>query len=70
MRNCFAAPAYCSSSWMGLRAGCPHHDAFYMHVEAERAEECKRAVEDAFLTAGEIIMGLPDFPLRVHAELV
>jgi hypothetical protein len=41
-----------------------------MHVEAERAEECKQSVEDAFIDAGQIIMGLPEFPLRVHADVV
>ena len=54
----------------GPALAAPHHDALYMHVEAERAEECKRAVEDAFIEAGHTIMGLPEFPLRVHAEVV
>jgi hypothetical protein len=54
----------------GYALAAPHHDALYMHVEAERAEECKTAVEGAFIEAGHIIMGLPEFPLRVHAEVV
>jgi hypothetical protein len=54
----------------GYALAAPHHDALYMHVEAERAEECKRAVEDAFIEAGHLIMGLPEFPLRVHADVV
>ena len=54
----------------GYALAAPHHDALYMHVETERAEECKRAVEDAFIDAGQIIMGLPEFPLRVHADVV
>jgi DNA polymerase family A len=54
----------------GYALAAPHHDALYMHVEATRAEECKQAVEDAFVTAGQIIMGLPDFLLRVHADVV
>ena len=54
----------------GYALAAPHHDALYMHVEAERAEECKRAVEDAFIEAGHIIMGLPEFPLRVHTDVV
>lgn len=48
----------------------PHHDALYMHVEADRAAECRQSVERAFVEAGHIIMGLPDFPLRVHADVV
>lgn len=54
----------------GYALAAPHYDALYMHVEAERAEECKRAVEDAFIEAGHIIMGLPDFPLRVQTDVV
>jgi hypothetical protein len=54
----------------GYALAAPHHDALYLHVEAEKAEECKGAVEDAFIEAGHIIMGLPEFPLRVHAEFV
>jgi hypothetical protein len=48
----------------------PHHDAIYLHCRAENAEICKRAVEDAFIEAGNIVMGVPQFPLRVHAESV
>jgi DNA polymerase I len=54
----------------GYAMSAPHHDALYMHVEIERAEECKEAVESAFVEAGHIIMELPDFPLRVHGEIV
>jgi DNA polymerase-1 len=54
----------------GYALAAPHHDALYLHVETERAEECKTAVEDAFIEAGHIIMGLPEFPLRVHTEVV
>jgi DNA polymerase I-like protein with 3'-5' exonuclease and polymerase domains len=57
------------SGW-GYALAAPHHDAIYLHVEAERAEKCKTVVENAFIEAGDIIMGLPEFPLRVHAELV
>lgn len=54
----------------GYALAAPHHDALYLHVEAERAEECEKAVEDAFIGAGYIVMGLPEFPLRVHADVV
>jgi hypothetical protein len=40
-----------------------------MHCEAERAEECKDVVEQAFIQAGHMVMGLPEFPLRVHADI-
>ena len=53
----------------GYALAAPHHDALYMHVEAERAEECKQLVEQAFIEAGHIVMGLPEFPLRVHADI-
>ena len=34
-----------------------------------RAEECKQAVMGAFVEAGEILMGMPEFPLRVHGDI-
>jgi len=40
-----------------------------MHCEAERAKECKEVVEQAFIQAGHMVMGLPEFPLRVHADI-
>ena len=54
----------------GYALSAPHHDAVYMHVEAERAEECRAAVERAFVEFGHALMGLPEFPLRVHADVV
>ncbi|HEX8815102.1 MAG TPA: DNA polymerase, partial [Terriglobales bacterium] len=54
----------------GYALAAPHHDAVYLHVESERAEECKTAVKDAFIEAGHIIMRLPEFPLRVDAEVI
>jgi len=54
----------------GYAMAAPHHDALYMHVEAERAEECRQAVEQAFIESGHLLMGLPNFPLRVHADVV
>jgi len=54
----------------GYAMSAPHHDALYMHVEIERAEECRQAVEDAFIEAGNRIMELPEFPLKVHSEIV
>jgi hypothetical protein len=53
----------------GYALAAPHHDALYMHCEAERAEECKYVVEQAFIEAGHVVMGLPLFPLRVHADI-
>jgi hypothetical protein len=53
----------------GHALAAPHHDALYMHCEAERAEACKETVEQAFIEAGQIIMGLPEFPLRVHTTI-
>jgi len=53
----------------GYTLAAPHHDALYMHCEADRAEECKEVVEQAFIEAGHIVMGLPQFPLRVHADI-
>jgi hypothetical protein len=53
----------------GYALAAPHHDALYMHCEAERAEECKDVVEQAFIQAGHMVMGLPEFPLRVHADI-
>lgn len=53
----------------GYALAAPHHDALYMHCEAERAEECKAVVEQAFIQAGHLIMELPEFPLRVHADI-
>jgi DNA polymerase-1 len=58
-----------SAGW-GYALAAPHHDALYLHTEIERAEECKTAVEEAFIEAGHIVMGLPHFPLRVHADVV
>jgi len=57
-----------SAGW-GYALAAPHHDAVYMHCQSNRAEECKFAVENAFLQAGELVMGLPDFPLRLHSEI-
>jgi hypothetical protein len=54
----------------GYALAAPHHDALYMHVETGKAEECKTAVEDAFIEAGYLVMGLPEFPPRVHSEVV
>jgi hypothetical protein len=53
----------------GYALAAPHHDALYLHCESDRAEECKKAVEEAFIQAGQIVMGLPEFPLRVHSEI-
>ncbi len=53
----------------GYALAAPHHDALYMHCEAERAEECTAVVEQAFIQAGHLIMELPEFPLRVHADV-
>jgi hypothetical protein len=53
----------------GYALAAPHHDALYMHCEEERAEECKAVVEQAFIQAGHLVMELPEFPLRVHADI-
>jgi len=60
----------------GFAFAAPHHDAVYMHVPIERAEECARAVERAFIFAGKQIMAdrrdmefAGSFPLRIKAKI-
>jgi hypothetical protein len=60
----------------GFTFGAPHHDALYLHVPIERAEECAGAVEQAFIEAGKSLMGSKDdptfserFPLRIKAKI-
>jgi hypothetical protein len=56
----------------GFAFAAPHHDALYLHVPIERADECARAVEDAFKQAGQMIMGDVNgkpFPLRIEAKV-
>jgi DNA polymerase family A len=56
----------------GHAFAAPHHDALYLHVPIEQAEECARAVESAFLQAGQMIMGDvhgQPFPLRIKAKI-
>jgi hypothetical protein len=63
-----AAVLLVDQGW-GPTLAAPHHDAIYTHCPIDRAEECKAAVMAAFVESGHVIMGLPDFPLRVHASI-
>lgn len=56
----------------GFAMSAPHHDALYFHCPVGRAEECARAVERAFLDAGQMLMGDvygKPFPLRIKAKV-
>jgi hypothetical protein len=60
----------------GFAFAAPHHDALYLHCPIERAEECARMVEAAFLEAGKRVMSsktdpefADKFPLRIKAKI-
>ena len=60
----------------GYAFSAPHHDALYLHCPIERAEECARIVEAAFLEAGKRVMAsktdsefAEKFPLRIKAKI-
>jgi hypothetical protein len=60
----------------GYAFAAPHHDALYLHVPLERAEECARAVEKAFVEAGKVVMSSAKdptfaerFQLRIKAKV-
>jgi DNA polymerase I len=60
----------------GYAFAAPHHDALYLHVPIERAEECAQAVEQAFIEAGKRIMAdrrdpefAEKFQLRIKAKI-
>ena len=60
----------------GFAFAAPHHDALYLHCPIERAEECARMVEAAFLEAGKRVMSsktdpefAEKFPLRIKAKI-
>jgi hypothetical protein len=58
----------CDRGW-GPCLAAPHHDAVYMHVPAEHAERAVRDLEECFVEAGTVVMGDPNFPLRVDAGI-
>jgi DNA polymerase family A len=64
-----AASIFLVDAGFGPHLAAPHHDCIYLHCPADLAEECKQAAMDAFVQAGNEIMGLPDFPLRVHTSI-
>lgn len=60
----------------GYTFAAPHHDALYLHCPIERAEECARLVEAAFLEAGKLVMASrvdpefsESFQLRIKAKI-
>jgi hypothetical protein len=60
----------------GYTFSAPHHDAIYLHVPLDKAEECARTVEQVFIHAGKQIMASshdPEFaerfPLRIKAKV-
>jgi len=58
----------CDRGW-GPYLAAPHHDAIYMHVPIELAEEAKRALEECLINAGDAVMDDPDFQLRVDSDI-
>jgi hypothetical protein len=60
----------------GYTFSAPHHDAVYMHVPVEKAEDLARTVQAAFVFAGKQVMASsrdPEFaerfPLRIKAKV-
>ena len=63
-----ASVLLCDRGW-GPSLSAPHHDAIYMHVPIEDAERAKRDLEECFVEAGNVVMGDPNFTLRVDASI-
>ena len=59
----------CDRGW-GPYLSAPHHDAVYMNVPIELAEQARQALEECFVEAGDLVMGDPNFPLRVDSDVV
>ena len=58
----------CDRGW-GPYLAAPHHDAIYMHVPVELAEEGKKALEECLTLAGDEVMDDPNFRLRVDVDI-
>ena len=58
----------CDRGW-GAYLAAPHHDAIYMHCPVELAEEARQALEECFIEAGDLVMGDPNFRLRVDSDI-
>jgi len=58
----------CDRGW-GRYLAAPHHDALYLHVPIELAEEARKDLEECFVEAGDLVMGDPNFKLRVDASI-
>jgi DNA polymerase I len=58
----------CDRGW-GPYLAAPHHDAIYMHVPIELAEEARKDLEECFIEAGDLVMGDPNFTLRVDSGI-
>jgi hypothetical protein len=58
----------CDRGW-GQYLAAPHHDAIYMHVPIEIAEDAKRDLEECLINAGDAVMNDPDFRLRVDSDI-
>ena len=58
----------CDRGW-GRYLAAPHHDAIYLHVPIELAEEARKDLEECFVEAGDLVMGDPNFRLRVDSGI-
>jgi hypothetical protein len=58
----------CDRGW-GPYLAAPHHDAIYMHVPSELAEEAKTALEECFIEAGDMVMDDPNFRMKVDSDI-
>jgi hypothetical protein len=58
----------CDRGW-GPYLAAPHHDAIYMHVPIELAEEARKDLEECFIEAGDLVVGDPNFKLRVDSGI-
>ncbi len=58
----------CDRGW-GPYLSAPHHDAIYMHVPIELAEEAMKDLDECFVEAGDLVMGDPNFQLRVDSGI-
>jgi hypothetical protein len=62
-------PSNAAATRLSWTAPITATDAVYMHVSAEDAERAKRDLEECFVEAGNVVMGDPNFPLRVDASI-